>query len=88
MTYPTPTEPGWYWAKLTAVENPDDRSSEWEAVRVWDNIMRPWCEADIESGECMMASVPGLEQCQPLEDFIWGPRITMPEDLAVEEAGR
>lgn len=79
--YPTPEREGHWWAKLKLAENPDHNSSDWEVVQVFDNILRPWCEADIETGECMMAHVPGLEQSQPLDAFIWGPPVHKPEDL-------
>ncbi len=81
MRYPIPDHEGYFWAKLRAVENPDDRSSDWEVVYAFDNILRPWCEADIETGECMMVSVPGLEPAQSVEDFVWGPAIPKPEEL-------
>lgn len=44
--YPTPDREGHWWAKLKLAENPDDNSTGWEVVQVFDNIMRPWCEAD------------------------------------------
>lgn len=71
--YPTPETEGHYWAKLRLADNSDHNSVDWEVVQVFDNIMRPWCEADIESGECMMAHVPGIEQGYPLDAFVWGP---------------
>ena len=76
MTYPTPDDEGYFWAKLRAVENPDDASVDWEIVYVWINIQKPWCEADIETGECLGVSVPGLEGFYTVIDFVWGPRIT------------
>ena len=75
MTCPTPEQPGHYWAKLRLADNPDDNSVDWEVVQVFDNILRPWCEADIETGECMMASVPGILSAYPLDAFVWGPLI-------------
>jgi hypothetical protein len=79
--HPLPAHEGHYWAKLKLADNPDNNSADWEVVQVFDNILRPWCEADIETGECMMASVPGVQGCQPLDAFVWGPSISKPEEL-------
>lgn len=79
--FPTPTCEGHYWAKLRLADNPDHNSSDWEVVQVWDNIMRPWRAADIATGECMMASVPGVEGGQLLDAFMWGPAVQKPEGL-------
>ena len=81
MTYPTPDREGHYWAKLRLADNPDHNTHTWEVVFVFDNIMRPWCEADIESGECQMVSVPGMEASQLIDAFIWGPRVEIPQEL-------
>lgn len=80
--YPTPTEEGHYWAKLKLAEEPDNNSVDWEVVQVHDNIMRPWCEADIETGECMMVMVPGIERGQLIDAFVWGPAVIKPKELA------
>lgn len=80
--YPTPEREGHYWAKLKLAENPDDNSPDWEVVLVFDNILRPWCEADIESGECQLASVPGIAKSQRIDAFVWGPRIDRPKELS------
>ena len=77
----TPEREGHWWAKLRLAENPDHNSADWEVVQVYDNILRPWCQADIESGECMLASVPGIERSYPLDAFVWGPPVHKPEDL-------
>lgn len=79
--FPTPTCEGFYWARLVLAEDPSVRSWQWEPVHVFDNILRPWCEADIETGEHMMVSVQGLEEAKNLEDFLWGPGIPVPEEL-------
>jgi len=79
--YPTPENEGHYWAKLKLADNPDNNSVNWEVVQVFDNIMRPWCEADLEGGEHMMVSVPGVSGGQLLDAFVWGPFIPMPPDL-------
>lgn len=78
---PPPDQEGYYWAKLKLADNPDHNSVEWEVVRVFDNISRPWCEADIEGGECQLAHLPGLEQGQPLDAFVWGPAVPLPKEL-------
>ena len=75
MKHPTPEHPGHYWAKLRLADDPDHNSVDWEVVQVFDNIMRPWCEADIETGECMLAHVPGTSNPYPLDAFVWGPSI-------------
>lgn len=78
--YPTPEREGHWWAKLKLAED-GHKSVQWEVVQVFDNIMRPWCEADIETGECMMAHVPGIEQSYPLDAFAWGPSVHLPPEL-------
>lgn len=80
-TYPTPDAEGHYWAKLKLADNSDHNSFSWEVVQVYDNIMRPWCEADIEGGECQFVHVPGIEQSQPIDAFVWGPPVPLPEEL-------
>lgn len=79
--HPIPELEGHYWAKLKLADNPDDNSVNWEVVQVFDNISRPWCEADIETGECMMVSVPGLSKSQRIDAFVWGPQVAMPDEL-------
>ena len=82
--YPIPEQEGHWWAKLKLAENEDDNSPDWEVVQVFDNITRPWCQADIETGECMMAHVPGLEKTQLLDAFVWGPEVVKPWGLTSE----
>ena len=79
--YPTPTGEGHFWAKLKLADNPDDNSHSWEVVLVFENYPKPWCEADIESGECMMVAVPGIERAQQVDAFVWGPEVPMPQEL-------
>ena len=79
--YPMPDQEGHYWAKLEAHAERDLLSPDWEVVFVFDNIMRPWCEADIVGGECQMVSVPGIAGGQPLGAFAWGPRVLRPPEL-------
>lgn len=83
--FPTPERPGHYWAKLRLHDDPDKRSFRWEVVQVWDNYPRPWCEADIENGECMLASVPGVEGSHALDAFVWGPKVPWPTELGREQ---
>lgn len=84
MKFPTPEREGHWWAKLRLAENPDHNSVGWEVVQVFDNILRPWCAADIETGECMMAHVPGIEQGYPLDAFVWGPPVHLPAELKAQ----
>ena len=71
MTYPTPTEPGWYFARHKL-------RSRIEPVEV----------ALMEHDSSLRGLVAGVPGSFDLDSLTWGPRITMPEDLAVEEAGR
>jgi len=80
-TYPTPTREGHYWAKLKLSDNPDLNSVDWEVVQVFENIARPWCQADVETGECLMAHVPGVERSEPVDAFVWGPPVPKPDVL-------
>ena len=75
MSHPTPDREGYYWAKLKLADNPDDNSVGWEVVQVFDNYLRPFTKAQIATGEAMLASLPGLEKSQPIDAFVWGPRI-------------
>lgn len=77
-----PEAEGWFWAKLRLADNPEDNSPDWEVVYAFDNIMRPWCEADVETGECMMVSVPGVVGAQRIDAFVWGPAIARPAELS------
>jgi hypothetical protein len=77
----TDLKEGFYWAKLRLADNPDDNSSTWEVCFVFENISPPWCEADIESGECFMVSVPGLTPAQRVDAFEWGPAVVRPTEL-------
>lgn len=81
IKYPVPEDEGHYWAKLKLADNPNDNSVVWEVVQVFDNCQRPWCEADIETGEVMMASVPGVKDPQRIDAFVWGPRVEQPAEL-------
>ncbi len=82
--YPTPDHEGHFWAKLKLADAPEGEdwtSHDWEVVQVFDNIIRPWCEADIETGECMMVHVPGVERSQAIDAFVWGPAVHKPAEL-------
>ena len=72
MTYPTPTESGWYFARHVDW----DKYEPVEVIDDWRN----------RSGLAVLSV--GHSCIFDFTDLVWGPRITMPEDLAVEEAGR
>lgn len=79
--YPTPTQPGHYWAKLitpTRMPVGDDwRSVDWEVVQVFIND-GPGFEND---PEYFGVAVPGIGPSQWLPDFVWGPPVKKPEEL-------
>jgi hypothetical protein len=54
-------------------ETEDWASVNWEIVEVWDNNG----EGDEEFG----VSVFGVRVTQWIPDFVWGPKITIPEEL-------
>lgn len=78
MTYPTPTAPGFYWAKWrSAAEGTADHGemcsgddAEWEVVEVWENSLNP------SDAEYLMVHVGGVERGQGLHRFEWGPAAT------------
>lgn len=70
---PLPIREGFYWAKWR-IANDDTREAEeltpsdsWEVVYVFENSF------DLASDERFMASVPGVEKSQSVENFYWGP---------------
>lgn len=69
--YPTPDHEGHWWAKLIhpsrMPEGEDWKSLNWEVVQVVDN--------NGEVDEKWSVLVPGIEPCQWLPDFVWGPEI-------------
>lgn len=73
MRYPTPEKPGHFWAKLIhpsrMPEGEDWRSTDWEVVQVFEN------SADPNDEEYLGVHVPGIEPCQWVQDFVWGPRV-------------
>lgn len=71
--YLTPNREGHWWAKLKLHDNPDLNSVSWEVVQVFDN--------NGEGAEAFMASVPGIEKSQPIDAFVWGPPVLLPEEL-------
>lgn len=80
--YPTPAREGHFWAKLKLHENDDMNSPDWEVVQVFENMAGDPCEADIEAGaEKWLASVPGIQDSQPLDAFVWGPPVHKPVEL-------
>ena len=58
----------------------------------WATIYKPddWQPVEVTTSVRgkLFAFFIGLERPVDLDECLWGPRITMPEDLAVEEAGR
>lgn len=74
MKHPTPTKPGWFWAKWQiasdATRDGDDLtpSDRFEVVEVVMN------HGD-DPRESLMVSVPGVEASQALDAFFWGPEI-------------
>lgn len=74
--YPTPTREGHWWAKLRLADNPDNNSTDWEVVQVFENG-----GVDPQGPEYYMASVPGIEGGQRLDAFVWGPPVQRPAEL-------
>lgn len=78
--FPTPTEPGFYWAKLVhpsdMPEGEDWKSHSWEVVEVFENGL------DETSSEYLGVFVGGISPMQWVEDFVWGPRIIKPVELS------
>ncbi|OAN76730.1 hypothetical protein A8B82_15155 [Sulfitobacter sp. EhC04] len=71
MPHPTPTEEGFYWAKLVhprrMPEGEDWASVNYEVVQVSDNN---------GTGEDQWrVYVAGIEPGQMIDAFIWGPRV-------------
>lgn len=70
-----PIEPGWYFARHTKCLYPWARFEPVELIDItWNNDFR--------------VRVGGLATLLYPDTFTWGPRITLPDDLAVEEAQR
>lgn len=75
--HPTPTDPGTYWAKWRiaseGTRNGDELtpSDKWEAVQVHVNDTH----GKVGEPEYFYVSVPGVEQTQWLDQFVWGPMI-------------
>lgn len=73
--HPTPTRTGYYWAKWRIASDGttdgDDitPSDTWEIVQVNDNNGEPG------SNEEFSVAVPGVEQTQWLDQFVWGPHV-------------
>lgn len=77
MKYPTPTQPGHWWAKLRLANQPsneDWNSPDWEVVQVFDN--------NGDGDEAYMAFVPGVPIPQVLDAFVWGPEVLKPDELS------
>lgn len=78
--HPTPTRPGYYWAKWkiaspgTLEGDELTPSNTWEVVQVWQNSVDP------NSDEPLGVSVPGVRETQWPDQFFWGLRI--PDNLS------
>lgn len=72
-TFPTPTKPGFYWAKWKIADEGTPEgdlqtpSNTWEAVDVFENCIDP------EDDEYLRVHVPGQAMSQSIENFFWGP---------------
>jgi len=75
-TYPTPTKPGFYWAKWRVADQDDPMTAEyesylpcsnWEVMDVFENC------ADETDPEYLRVHVPGVSDSQSMENFFWGP---------------
>lgn len=81
--FPTPTRPGYYWAKLVhptrMPEGEDWKSFDWEVVEVFENTL------DETDEEHLMASVPGIGPAQAIDGFCWGPEVLPHPDLTYKE---
>lgn len=71
MKHPTPTEPGFYWAKWR-ICSPQTREGDEltpsdvpEVVEVWENSL------DTADPEYLMCHVGGVEAAQPIDGFVW-----------------
>lgn len=78
MAYPTPTKPGFYWAKWKIVEEGtmDEDSiilacaftgDSWEVVDVFANGIDP------KHPRYWLVHVSGVAKPQSIENFYWGP---------------
>lgn len=85
MKHPTPTRPGWYWAKWRIAE--DDTPKElaetlphdaWTIVEVYANCI------DEGDPEYLRVFVSGVAESQLVENFLWGSEI--PPALAPNRA--
>ncbi len=91
MKYPTPTEPGYYWAKLRTPSGgpfhceglPEAMQGiviEPESEDAWVSldweIVQVWENGmDPDDEEYLAVSVPGVPVTQWPLDFFWGPRV-------------
>jgi hypothetical protein len=74
MKHPTPTKPGWFWAKWQiasdATRGGDELtpSERFEVVEVVENAAHG-------DPEHLLVSVSGVEASQPLDGFFWGAEV-------------
>lgn len=77
--FATPTNPGFYWAKLVhpsrMPEGEDWASADWEVVEVFMNCL------DESSPIHLGVHVGGMIPVQWIEDFVWGPKVDKPKEL-------
>ena len=84
MSHPTPRTEGHHWAKLVCPDRmpagEDWATGQWEVVRI--HGFNP--DAPDQPSDQLMALVGGVEPFQPLNAFIWGPRVPdyQPEEAA------
>lgn len=75
MKHPTPNKPGHFWAKWQiaseATRDGDELtpSPNFEVVQVFEN------STDGNDPEHLLVYVPGVEACQALDAFFWGPEV-------------
>lgn len=73
MSAPTPTKPGFYWAKWKIAENGTKDEHDfrplhnWEVVEVFVNC------TDESDPEYLRVFVGGVSRTQSIENFYWGP---------------
>lgn len=76
MKHPTPTKPGWYWAKWQIPEDDTHEKDEvswpqkgWIVVEVFENCSDP------KDAEYLRVFVDGVRESQCVENFFWGTKV-------------
>lgn len=85
MTYPTPTEPGYYWAKLKTPSDGTIYGIEGHPEGVQVKAEQDWCSGEWEivkvwdnggdESEELGVDVFGIYPTQWVPDFYWGPKV-------------